>query len=531
MSASGTVSTRVLSINEPSSNLSQFTDVVLTSNSHDQAVMYDSASSNWVNKNISLDDLSDMNLNLVAHDDVLIWNSSLNQWENGKLTSLLTTLAQVVNGIVSIQLSVFIGERGDSAQSLCVAFTDSVENGQTLGMASCGDNNAIYKKEPSDPDFTFLTTLNRGEIYQDNLPAGTVFRSEKGLTGCTDPFPTPFGVSCLADTYFRFYAFRQNVLVYATSAGRDSLVTLYASDETTIVDGPTFISAYGSVTLACDVSASEFVVVSTTDIFCGTGSYNTNPDNAATDVRLIPPMRTELIVHNRGNRVTAQFSDTSVTWYKRDMTQGTVTVNGGTPFTIGNVANAGNDNWFQNQGWLILRSDKPISSFTGADGAGGNATEAWPLEFLAQNFPIYSTISTDPDFHQAGINIASPYEGEARVYDSTGALVFTFPYVRGTSPPVTPDDQQYPAAGQSNPGSDGYAELTGGWIETTSPAVCVINFIGTATGNFGVSDNGDETVIPGTSPEELKAQIRKDPDGFLRRRDIDVSGVETWNIC
>ena len=525
---SGVVATRYVIINEDSETLHHLTDVVITSATHDQTVKYDST--HWVNTTVALRDLGDMNLGSVAHNDVLIWNSATNKWENGKLTSLLTTLEATVNGIVSIKLSVYVGEElGDTAKALAVAFTDDVESGYTLTMASCGDNNAVYKKEPSDTTFTFLTTLNLGDRYNANLPAGTVFRSDKGIAGASDPFPMPFGVSTLAATFFRFYAFRGSVYVYATSAGRDSLVTLYASDNTTIVDGPTFISAYGSTVLTCNANA-EFVISSSTDIFCGTGTGATGTSaNAYVDIRLIPPMRCELIVHNRFNRVSAQETDTSVTWYKQDMTQGTATVNSGTPLLFGTGVRAGSDADFANRGWLILRSDKPISSFCGADGAGSNATEAWPVEFLAQMFPIYSTVDQSTTYRQAGINIASPYEGTARIYNESRVLLFTFNYTRGVSPPVTPEDQLYPAAGQSRPAADGYATLQGGWVETTTPALCVINFNG-ATG-FGASDNGDETVIPGSSPEDMKAQIRKDPDGFLRRRDIDSTGAESWNIC
>ena len=524
---SGTVSSKAVIISEDSGFLRDLKDVVIASPTHDQTIGYDAT--NWISASVSLDDLSDVSLKDVSHNDVLIWDASTNQWKNGKLTSLLTTANEIVNGIVSIKISVYAGAQGDAAKSLCVAFTGQEESGYTLTMASCGDNNAVYKKEPADLTFTFLTTLNIGDRYTHNLPAGTVFASEKGLAGCTAPFPTPFGVSCLTDTYFRFYAFRFNVYVYATSAGRDSLVTLYASDETTIVDGPKFIRSYGSTTLLCNTN-DEFVVKSTTDIFCGTGtSISSITVNANVDVRLIPPMKTELIVHNRFNRVSAQFADTSVTYYKRNMESGTVTVQSGTPFLLGSTTTAGSDARFANNGWLILRSDKPICSFTGADNHGWNATEAWPMEFLAQRFPIYSTIDTNVIYSLSGINVCSPYEGTARIYNEARTLVHTFEYTRGTSPPVTPGDQAYPAAGQSSPGNDGYASLQGGWIDTSTPAVCVINFNGAS--GFGASDNGDETVIPGTSPEHLKAVIRKDPDGFLRRRTIDTNGNETWVVC
>ena len=274
---------------EDSLVLNQFTDVVLTDPSHDQTIKYDST--NWVNSGeFTLQELSDVNIAGASHNDVLIWNSTANSWENGKLASLLTTLEAVVNGIIAIKLSAYIGETGDSAKSFNVAFSDGVEHGSTLALASCGDNNPVYKKEPSDLSFSFLITLNRGQIHNDSFPAGTVFRSEKGISGCSSPFPTPFGVSCLAATYFRFYALRLDVYIYATSAGRDSLVTLYASDETRIVDGPKFISAFGSVELNCDAT-TEFVIVSTTDIFCGTATINTNTTVTlkTTDLTWFPP--------------------------------------------------------------------------------------------------------------------------------------------------------------------------------------------------------------------------------------------------
>lgn len=524
---SGTLSTRLVVINENSGFLNQLTDVVITTASHDRTIKYNST--DWVESDVTLDTLADMNLNSVVHNDVLIWNSTLDQWENGKLSSLLSTLEAVVSGITAIRLSVYIGsELGDSARSLSVAFTDQTENGQSLTLASCGDNNSIYKKDPDEINFTFLTTLNLGEVYTNNLPAGTVFSSDHGIAGASDPFPMPFGVSVLSDTYFRFFAFRLNVVVYATSAGRDSSVTLLSGDETTVIDGPKFIPAYGSTTLECNAN-TEFVIVSTTGIFCGTGTYNTNAANPNIDVRLIPPLRTELITHNRNNRVTAQFADTEVTWYRQNMDQDSVTVQGGTPFQIGTGARAGTDPNFDPQGWIILRSNKPISSFTGADRIGSNATPAWPIEFLAQLFPIFSTVDgTSADFARSGINIASPYEGTARIYDESRNLVHSFDYVRGTSPPVTLDDQLFPAAGQSNPSTDGYAQLEGGWIETTTPSFVVINF---NNSSVFTSDNGDETTIPGTTPDRIKAVIRRDPDGFLRRRDLDATGNETWTIC
>lgn len=103
-----------------------------------------------VNTTVSFSELSDISLASVSHNDVMIWNSVAGTWENGKLASLLTTLEAVVNGIIAIKMSVYIGERGDSAKALSVAFTEVVEGGFTMSLGSCGDNNAIYKISPSD---------------------------------------------------------------------------------------------------------------------------------------------------------------------------------------------------------------------------------------------------------------------------------------------------------------------------------------------------------------------------------------------
>lgn len=521
----GILSSRAVVVSQASSFLGQFKDVVLTSPGHDQTIGYDST--NWVNTNVSFSELSDISLASVSHNDVMIWNSVAGTWENGKLASLLTTLEAVVNGIIAIKLSVYIGERGDSAKALSVAFTQVAEGGFTMSLGSCGDNNAIYKKSPSDINFSFLATLNKGQNLPLSLEAGTVFRSDKGISGFSGPFPMPFGISNFSDTYFRFYALRVDNFVHATSAGRDSLVTLYASDESTIVDGPSFISAYGSTLLKCNANA-EFVVVATTAIFCGTkgdrGSGITT--NRYIDMRLVPPMSTELLVHSRNNRLSAQFANTSVTYHRRNMTTGSFTVQAGTPLSI--AAATGNQTDYANDGWLLLSASAPISGFAGADSQGWEATPGWPLTALAQFFPILSNIGSSTDFGRSSISLASPFEGTARVFSESNVLLGSFTLTRGTSPPVTTDDQQYPASGQWNPEVTLGLDINSGYVEVDVPSVCICNFNGSS---IFTGDAGDEMAVPGTSPSDIKAQIRRDPDGFLRRRDIDTSGNETWVLC
>ena len=294
-----------------------------------------------------------------------------------------------------------------------------------------------------------------------------------------------------------------------------------------MVDGPTFISAYGSAVLTCNANA-EFVVTSTTDVFCGTKGVRNVADGTANkyiDMRLVPPMATELIVHSRNNRLSARFANTAVTYHRRNMTTGSFTVQGGTPLSIAGAT--GNQAGYLPDGWLILRGDKPFSGFSGADASGYEATAGWPLTALAQLFPIVSAIGGNTSFHRSSISLASPYEGTCNVYSEAKEVIGTFTLTRGTSPPGSPDDQLYPAAGQWNPQVSLGTTIQSGYIEVNVPCVCICNFEGSSV--YG--DQGDEMVVPGSTPEDIRAQIRKDPDGFLRRRDIDAAGLESWVLC
>lgn len=522
---SGSVSTGTLVIAQDSTYINDYTDVIITSATHTNSIQYDST--NWINKALSIEDITNLSISANTHNEVLIWNSTTSLWENGKISDLLTELEGVVTGVISVILSVFIGEAGDPAKSLCVAFTDDLESGFTVSIVSCGDNNAVYKKSPTDSIFTYLTTLNMGEIYNNTQVAGTIFRSDKGLSGFSLPFPMPLGVSCLADTYFRFYALRESVTVHVTSVGRDSSVTLYASDETTIVDGPTLINAYGSADLLCDSNA-EFVVIATTPVFCGTKGDrgDTVTNNRFIDMRIIPPMSTEIIVHNRNNRISSQELDTDVTYYRRNMDTGSVTVQAGTPLSTTGVA--GNDTDYANDGWLILRADKPICGFSGADGNGFESSCGVPIDKLSQVFPILSTMGTSTDYGRASVSLAGPYEGSATVYDESGTVLGTFTLTRGTTPATTADQQLFPASGQWNPQTEIGTSVTSGYVEANVPCICIQNLDGSS---IFTSDAGDELNVFGSSPEEIKAVIRRDDTGMLRRRDLATDGSEVWTIC
>ena len=545
--ASGTLNVNSLVASEIGT-LNQFEDTSLSTETHQEFLAYNdsgidpSSGDGFVNKNMAIENLNNVissstpnNDVLLTYNDTAVDSSNATGWIGKKVSDILESFQVTVEGLVTIGMSLDRGRKGNVAVTDCVAFTGDLVGGNTMSLASCGDNNMIMKREPTDADFVFMDVLNKGEITNLQYPAGTIFRSKKGISGFSSPFPMPFGISSLSDTYFRMFALRQAVSVYATSAGLESVVTLYASDETTIVDGPYTIPPYGTATLACNGN-TEFVVIATKNVYCGTIGYRgVFATNDYIDMRLVPPMALKIITFSRNCRVSARFDNTVVRWYRRNGETGVFTMNAGTPIPIytGTIneeagpANAGNNADYAADGCVILEANKPISGFSGADSQGWEATHAWPVDQLAQVFPNPSTIDNNADAGRSSITISSVYEGTASVYDATNTFIASFNITR-TVAVTTAEDQLYPASGQWKPVDSGLTNLVGGYVEVNVPAYCVMNFNGSAV---WTADAGDEIVITGSTPEEIRAEIIKDSNGIFRRRDIDAAGVETWNIC
>jgi len=73
-----------------------------------------------------------------------------------------------------------------------------------MALASCGNNNIVMKREPTDSDFVFMAVLDKGEIINLQYPSGTIFRSKKGVSGFSSMKPSSlYNVtnSCSCDFY------------------------------------------------------------------------------------------------------------------------------------------------------------------------------------------------------------------------------------------------------------------------------------------------------------------------------------------
>lgn len=93
---------------------------------------------------------------------------------------------------------------------------------------------------------------------------------------------------------------------------------------------------------------------------------------------------------------------------------------------------------------------------------------------------------------------------------------------------TTAADQIYPAAGRWKPTVvDGTTTWDGGYIETNTPATCIMD----SSGDTTRSSAGEEFIVVGPTPEEIKADIKKDGNGIWIRRDVSKTWVVTWNVC
>ena len=524
--ASGTLSVGRFVIAEESFSLNDLVNVTAVTPTSGETLVYKdndvdtTFDTGWHNTALATNDLADTDTSTAAQNDLLAFNdNSIDAtWPTAfvpkNVGSIFSDLESTVNSIVGINTAKLRAEAGDAAKTDMVLFTATpVATGETCSVCSNGSNNIISKKEPTEGSFSFVQTLGRGEKMSASFPAGTILRSTKGVYGFSGPFPTPLGPQSFSLTQSQFYVSTAATL-HVVSLGTEVTVSLLAGDRSSTLSGPTIITAYQSSSFDCPSSGEYFLSSSGPTCSCVNqqGSY----------IRVLTPMSTELLTWDTSCRVSALQDTTTVTYYGRNGSTGTISVSPGTSVDLG----AGTNLNLSPTGCVRITADKPISTFTSSDSVGTQALSGFPTSQMAQLFTNPSFIGSDDSYAIAGVAIASLYEGTATVYTSAGDVLDSFTYVRGNHT-TTASDQQFPAAGRWRPSDvSGTATWDGGYIETNTPAVCIMNSSGDAT--FGSA--GEEMFVVGSTPDEIKADI-KQVDGVYRRRDLTNTGAVTWNIC
>ena len=524
---SGTITTGRFIITEESFGLNDLVDVEAETPSNNDVVIYkdNAVNSNfttgWQSTKLTTGAIDGFSTDNPAHNDILAYNDNTldatfeTAWVPKNVSSIFTELESTVDSIVGISTAKLQSENGNPSKTDMVMFSATpAGSGETVSIGSNGSNNIISKKEPAESLFSFVQTLDRGQRVNLTFPIGTVFRSSKGLYGFSGPLPTPLGPQSFSLLQCQFYVSGAATLT-VVSLGTEVNVTLFDSDQTTILSGPTMIIPYHTSTFSCPATGEYFVSSS--------GPICASVTEGGTKNRPLVPMTTEIITWNIGCLVTALEATTSVTYYRRNGNTGTITVSPGTPVALG----AGNNTGFAIGGAVRIVSDKPISTYTVSDSIGDQVLSGFPVSQMSQLFSNPSFIDSTTSYARSAVAIASPFEGTATVYTSAGVIIDTFNYTR-TIDVTTAADQLFPAAGRWRPEDVGAGvTFDGGFIQTNTPAVCYMNTSSDPVWN----SNGEEYFVLGSTPEDIRADIKRDGSGILRRRDINNAGVVTWNIC
>lgn len=453
---------------------------------------------------------------------------------------------------------------------LAVGFTTS---GKVQGC-SLGDGNVVEVYASGD-DFNTGTVLYRefmslGEpICFTGLANGAIITSTQGFYGFSeqldggDESPMPLLSYGLSFKSTFFFAFR-NCQTYdpgGTSANQGWIHIVNGPLESTVkLTNGSGVTVQGQENIKLQPweyrrlytsGNQEYILSGTNPIMaCHAANMDLNPHGRFYDSRLIMPLTNDGITWPRSGQVSAPYDNTVVNWYVRDGAEGSLNsgngVSPGSPIDFDATAPLGtgaNDADYEPNGATRVLATGLISAYSGADSAGLEASPLMPTSGMSQVVAQPLFIADTGDGGDSGVAIASPYEGEAKVYEWNTAtssldLAYTVPLTRSGVTVTTRDDQNHPAAGLIS--NDGVAsntlvgQLNPGVIIADVPITVVVqngtpSLVPTIRSQGGTTTTGivtqdDETLSLGVTPEHLKAEIRQAPNGLLYRRIIsDVS--------
>lgn len=297
------------------------------------------------------------------------------------------------------------------------------------------------------------------------------------------------------------------------------------------------------------------------------------------DSRLVLPLTNDGISWPRSGFISALYSGTAITNYVNDLTNTgaspTIIVNPGTPLDWDAAGTTGaGDADYEPRGATRLRAAGLVTAYSGADTSGLEASPLCPVSTFTQRVALPLHIRNAGDGGGNGIAIASVYTGTARVYEwnqTTGvAEIVSFTSPTGTVTTevelirrdnsttefvaATPAHQLHPASalisngggvgGNDNGAYDMLADFNGGYVEIDVPSTVVFNSEQNENGStdhtfrgtsgltvVGIHSDDDEQLTYGITPEEIRAEVRKDmATGLLYRRKF-VAGTDTWPLA
>jgi hypothetical protein len=452
---------------------------------------------------------------------------------------------------------------------LAVGFTDT---GKVQGT-SLGEGNVV-EVYANGADFNngvvlYREFMNFGEtICFTGLGLGAIITASQGFYGfCeqesgNDISPMPLLSYGLSFTSTFFFAFRQSENLPPANANQGWVHVVAGPLKTSVtLKRGTGVVVGGQENIEVEPWSylrlftngnTEFILEATNPIMaCIAARMDNDGSGRYSDSRLIMPLTNDGITWPRSGNVSAPFDNTLVNYYVRDGATGSFVVSPGSPVDFdGSSGTGANDSDYEPDGATRVKAVGLVSAYSGADGAGSEATPLMPTSAMSQVVAQPIFIRDSGDGGNSGIAIASPYEGTAKIYAwnfTTGELdlAYTVPLLRNKGGTATRNDQNFPSSGQvANEATVGTVPLVGnlnpGLIIADVPITVVTQSDLRPSGGWpllrsqngttteAIRNNDDETLSLGITPDSLKAEITEGTDGLLYKRTVGPGGVETW---
>lgn len=410
-------------------------------------------------------------------------------------------------------------------------------------------------------------------------------RSQPGSTTYESPMPLLSLGMAFRDTFF--YAFRNcqdpnganRGLVHVVCGPVPSTIKLENGLTGAAINGQENIemTPFSRTTLVLDGN-EEYRIRATEPVMACTHAYMGAGVERFYDSRLIMPLTNDGITWPRSANMSSLYQDCLVKYYNNsnitganNTVPGQFTIQGpGFPVDIDGPDGTGSNlPDYDPRGATRFLAEGLVSAYSGADGNGLEATAMMPTSAMAQKIPIVGSIVNASTARANGIAIASPFEGTCRLYEfnqttrqlelrqvidpTTGQFVDDIILERRTGVTYNSElDQRAPASatiqatqGVAGSGFYGFGAGTptfeGGILISNVPVTVVVNNTqnvpGTASvqypgssGNlvFGVRAKSDETLMVGTTPEEIRLNVRMAQDTLFYRQTLQAGGSEVW---
>ena len=309
----------------------------------------------------------------------------------------------------------------------------SLERGNVLFVYRNGDR--FLANDPQEGPIH----LNLGEIYViQNLGPGSIITASEGAYGFSqqangeDVSPMPLLSLALAFTKTSFYFFRGATSyrgpaggpgtfegwIHVVGGALDSTVSLEAPDSAGVystVRGQENIAvpAWGYQRFYADGN-KEYRLTATTPIMaCMNANMGTEPGFG--DSRLILPGTTDGITWGAGSRVLTPYGSTVFSWFTNDAVAGGHVTRPGDSTDLEMISRA-DEPGYRARGAVRIIAQGPITSYSGADAAGSEATAMPAVATFSQRLAIPLTVELSGSTGSNNIAIASPYVGTARLY-------------------------------------------------------------------------------------------------------------------